>query len=514
MKKALLIIAWIVILTGLAFIGYHLLNRDTAPETSGKNNQTGQTNTVNENEAEGNFENNNQIPAEINNSNNNSNPIGTVELIPKTFSGHVEAGDEDLSGDYVESAIREYEAAYEINPLDSELLVKLADAYSLNNQYENAKRFYLQAQKLEIDSFSIYLRIIQSHLNLREIENAKSILAQLDQTHPQVRYYNGIIQVAEDNVEGARNSFQSLVEANLEQYPQITQYSQAFISQYENFEFFTEANPLMLETGLAKALTEVNQFPLAILVTNRILDQQSNYRDAWLIQGYSYLNIGLYPEAIDALEQARSLDPENPNVLFFLGMSQYANGNTSEALTLLEEAEENGFIPREDLNRILSEIYIQVQDFQSAATSLKTIVDNGNGETEDYIKLVWLNIDHLKKASTALVLAQKNQKQNPEDAMSYNLLGWAYLANNQIESARTNLQKAIEIDPRLEVAYYNFGRLYQTQGSTITARQYYRQAIEAAPNSEIATLAARQYQSLTHDQSSNFLKANITNSNF
>ena len=52
--------------------------------------------------------------------------------------------------------------------------------------------------------------------------------------------------------------------------------------------------------------------------------------------------------------------------------------------------------------------------------------------------------------------------------MSYNLLGWAYMENNDFKKAKENLGKALELDPTLKEAQTNLEVLQKKEESLNT----------------------------------------------
>ena len=114
----------------------------------------------------------------------------------------------------------------------------------------------------------------------------------------------------------------------------------------------------------------------------------------------------------------------------------------------------------------------------------------------DFIRPVMIYIDHLNKPQSALTLAQKVVRTHPDEAMSYNLLAWAYLANKDYTNALMNLEKAQILDATLPALALTFGRFYEAQGNLEKAKEQYKKAYEEGGSELISNEAAERYNKL------------------
>ncbi|MCD4785925.1 MAG: tetratricopeptide repeat protein [Candidatus Eremiobacteraeota bacterium] len=71
---------------------------------------------------------------------------------------------------------------------------------------------------------------------------------------------------------------------------------------------------------------------------DRAIKYDGNYADAWKYKGYTFVKLYRVEEAIPALEQARSLDPNDVGTKFFLGISYFYMGKKGEGKALIDEA--------------------------------------------------------------------------------------------------------------------------------------------------------------------------------
>lgn len=460
--KKLVILLWILILVGFGFIGYHYFKKDPV---------TDKTTT----------------PETVIDSQNTA-PVSTQENIPLPSA-------EKLA----ETSLPD--------------LLKLTDAYLANQELEKAKTTLAAAAEIADDQNIIALYQARLNLAARDIEGAKALIWALPeeaQNMPEVKYYRAVILVLYKEFPDAQSTFKTLVEdPNTSQL--LKDRSQKFLAAFETFSYYTEADNAFLELLLSKALADVGEYNSAIPLLFEIIQTQNNYRDAWVVLGYCYLNTRQYQDAIDALTQAKDLDPEKPETLFFLGLSYFAKGNTEQALAYLEKADERGFSDEETLNTKLGDLYLAEEDYEQASAKYETVLDaSENANLELIVKIVWINIEKTNDTEKALTFATLALEKYPEEAVSHNLVGWAYTANGDYEEAKKHLEQAIEINPEFDAAHLNIAWLYQKQGFTNLAREYYKKAYILGQGTAIGNLAAERYNSLTESETKSFSELNVT----
>ena len=257
-------------------------------------------------------------------------------------------------------------------------------------------------------------------------------------------------------------------------------------------------------------LTEVNQQYAAISLLYEILEEKNDYRDAWIVLGYAYLNSQQTNEAIDSLEQALTITPNKPETLFYLGLAYYANDNIEQATYYIEQAEIAGYQDQEQIDLRLGELYLLQDNFKKSAEKYDQLLSQNQQNIKIYIRTVWLYIDKLNENIQALKIAKDSIAHHPEKAMSYNLLGWAYIANNKFEKAKENLNIALKLNPDFDAANLNFGILYEKEGLNLLAKEYYKKAFILGKGNSISDIAATHFNRITEAEAQNYYKANIT----
>ncbi|MFC1615607.1 tetratricopeptide repeat protein [Patescibacteria group bacterium] len=493
MKKFLLTSCWIIIMIGVVFIASRQFKPKPAEEAKAPDP----------------FEE--EIVIE------DPEPSTEVSVIDnsagdKTFTEYIKAGDQYMKEFFFRAAIKEYLAAAKLNPRSTEALYKLGNAYLANNEPEKAKSTFEAAKSIDPESININLGIVRAYLALRDHASAKSILGQLDPNNYDVKFFLAIVAILDDNLDESRDIFQDIWDNAPEDKAVAKGNASNFLDKFNIFKIYKEAETIQLKTLLAKGMTEAGLYESAIPVLFSVINEKNNYRDAWIVLGYAYLNTYKNKDAIDAFKQAKALDPTNATISFFLGLSYYADNQFDKAILFIEKADDLGYKPKSDIDLKLGELYLIKEEYAASANRYEQYLAENPYDLSLYIRTIYLNIDVLDKPGTALILAQKAVQYHPNAAMSHNLLGWAQIANNDFTNAKNNLEKAMNIDPNLESTYFNLGLLYEEKGIKNLAMEYYKKAYNIGEGSVMANKAAIKFNQLADNQESQFYQVNTLNS--
>lgn len=414
----------------------------------------------------------------------------TEEEGSKTFKQYIAAAAKNQKEGYFDQAIDNYKKALQLNPDSSSTLFKLGNVYLINNQATEAKEIFTKALELNPKSADIQVGLIRSHINSRAIEQAREITWKLDATNPKIKYYKALIHILYKEFDAAENIFKELATTELQGQSKI--YLDAFV----NASYYRESEEIFVELLMAKAMTDTQEFEAAIPLLFDIINQKNNYRDAWIVLGYAYLNTSRAPDAVDAFKQAQTLSPEKPETLFFLGLAYFANNEIDEAIHYLKKAEEAGYEPKDQIELKLGDLYTIKENFKEAAKQYEKVIALNPQNIDLYIQPVWVYIDKLNEPEKGLKIAEKAIEYHPEKAMSYNLAGWAYTAMGQYTEAKRFLGKALEIDPSLDAVQLNLGWLYEKQNMIAVAKEYYKKAYVLGKGNSIGNRAAVRFNDL------------------
>lgn len=489
MSKALGVL-WILIILGAVFIGSYLFEPDSGnPEENTSSTTDQSVEIVTQQET-----------------------LDLTEGDGKTYTEYINAAQESYNNGELSIAIKNYTAAVRLNPRSKEPFIALGNTYLANNQPDEAKTTFRTAQDLDPYSMEIQIGLIRSYINLRDIEKAKEMLDNLEQTDALVQYYQGIISILYKDFDAAKELFTFLATNEEFAIPDwVKENSLKFTEAYEIFSSYPEGEKVHLKTLLAKALSDVGEFEAAIPLLYDIIAEKNDYRDAWIVLGYSYLNTAKTLDAIDAFTQAKALNEEKSETLFFLGLAHYANNDLEKAIYYLEEADRKGFEPKDEITLRLGDLYLLKKDYDKSTIKYEETLSMNKKSMDVYVRAIWLNLNKLNNPEKALKLAVIALENNPEEPMSYNLIGWSKTALGNFEEADKYLKQALAMNPDFDAAHLNFGWLYELQGKTALAKEYYKRAYILGKGGSIANLAAQRFNHLTETELKNkYLQVDIS----
>jgi tetratricopeptide (TPR) repeat protein len=371
----------------------------------------------------------------------------------------------------------------------------------------------------ELDKQDFTLKNLQSAQLKGELNYDGKILllksAILSQNLPQARIaYNSITEntneklllgsliniLAQDLIE-AENKLKLIVTNNINDQHFLV--AKELLQSINIYKTFIDSPYAYLYALSAKTLLDQNQFILARPLLFASIENQNDYRDAWLMLGYSYILVNKNDDAIKALNRAKQIDPYNPETFFYLGLAQQKSNKTSQSIENLQRANSFGFRSSKDnLVQIANSFYLEKKytealDFYNQATS------EGSLSIEDYTKMIWINLEHTNSLQEALNIAQKALNEYPTTPMANNLVAWSYIGLNNYSEAKKYLEIALLQNPNFEAAYLNLGLVAVANQNTDEALTNFNKAIELAEQNRAPSIAERaksEIQKLNNQQ--------------
>jgi tetratricopeptide (TPR) repeat protein len=412
----------------------------------------------------------------------------------KTYTEYMNRGKALETNGYHALAVAEYRAASALAPKNIEPLVEIGRINIRELDPINAKLAFEQALKLQPNNLDVQIYLVRSLLLNRNIKEAQNVISSLTSQNQSSKYYAGIIAAYFGDYEQSKNLLKDAVSIGTS--ASITTSAQNFLSAYDEFNFNSGGETVHLKTLLARSYNQTGEYNLAIPLLFEVVKEKKDYRDAWVLLGYAYLNLQKYQDAVESLQEAYKLDPQKSESAFFLGLGYYGLDDLTSAAKYLELAKRNGYQPQVQVDQKLAEIYLQLKNYTSAAASYENVISLNSGDVNYFIKPIWIYVDRLNQPEKAMVIAQKAYKSHPDKAMSFNLLGWAAIGENKLVEAEDYLKKAMIIDPKMDAIYLNFGILWEKRGDFSRAGYYYKKAFAMGNGNSISSSAADHYNKI------------------
>jgi len=412
----------------------------------------------------------------------------------KTYAEYMNRGKLLEDNSYHALAVAEYEAAVKQAPENIEPLIEIGRIHLREKDYIKSKLSFLEALRIEPANLDANIYLVRALLADRKITEAQKVISTLTESNQNSKYYEGIIAAYFGDYENSKSRFNDAISIGTSD--DITAKARDFLAAYDEYDFNQGGSKVHIKTLLARSMNRAGEYNMAIPLLFEVIKEKKDYRDAWILLGYAYLRIEKFQDAIEALEEAKKLDPAKPETLFYLGLGYYGLSDLNNAAANLELAKKNGFQPEVQIDQKLAEIYLQLKNYQQSASSFENVLSLNDENVYYYIKPIWLYLDRLNQPVRAMALAQKAYKNHPKEAMSFNLLGWAAVGNNRLKEAEDYLNKAKTLDPHLDAVYLNFGLLNEKKGDLKLAGTYYKQAFDMGKGNSISSAAADSYNRL------------------
>jgi tetratricopeptide (TPR) repeat protein len=298
--------------------------------------------------------------------------------------------------------------------------------------------------------------LLRSILLLRtgELVQAKALLDSAPES-PHRQYGLALLSIIQSDHDAAKEHLQAVLNG---WDPTLRTYGRALQSAYDEYAQFPKSPSVHLTTLLARALAETQECELALPLLNQVTTTQNDYRDAWMVQGYCEYVTERPQEALPSFEHAYNLDPEKPEIQYFLGRTYFALKDYDNSKKFLSYALQNGFKPEADVRQRLASVGLQTHDTSLTLEQYIALADLPDAVIGSYAQLITLRLS-LEQKEEAYQDAQKAVQKWPDEAQAYDLLGWTAIETGRKQEAHIALEHALELDPDLQSAKDRLGDL-------------------------------------------------------
>ena len=346
-----------------------------------------------------------------------------------------------VSVNKADAALPLFKAALEANPKVEQFWLSYIDALIKENQFETAKNVLAEGKKiglvgLEVDALEAQLKPITQSALPKSPEKKKSLtlkekrkkIAESKQQKKQVKSKNA----------NSLSPSQSQLDNLLEHYQN---------GRYDEAE------------KLAVSITE--QFP--------------KYQFGWKVLGAVLGQAGRKSEAVNAIQTAVTLSPQDAEAHGNLGVTLQELGRLDESEASLRKATalKPGYAEaHSNLGNTLKEMG-RLDDAQASYTqaiALKPDFVEAHSNLGNTLK----ELGRLDEAEASYIQAIGLKSG---DAQAYNNLGATLQELGRLEGAEANCRQAIALKPDLAEAHYNLGSTLQKLGRLDEAKASYTQAI-------------------------------------
>ena len=360
------------------------------------------------------------------------------------------------------------DTALKINDKQAKTWIYIGDWEQLNKNIQAALAAYAGALKIEPDNLEALQNRAIINIALGQLDPARTDIEKIRKIAPKSllsKYTQALLSFKQQKYPEARDALQEALQIAPDHLPSLllsgaVNYAQGTYEQaasqlgkvLEKAPGSTYARKLLAATEVK--LGQDNQ----ALVTLQPLDPEQS-KDPQLLElaGGIYLHTKEYTKANQLLERAASLDPKNAAIRTRLGVSLLASGETERALADLESA---------------------------AALGTGTGTDARNADT-----LLILTLLREKQFDRALQAIAGLNKKQPNNPLTYNFQGGAYLGKNDLANARKSFEQALAIKPDFFPAAANLAQLDLHAKNPEAARKRFEAILAVDKNNVQAMLA-------------------------
>ena len=232
----------------------------------------------------------------------------------------------------------------------------------------------------------------------------------------------------------------------------------------------------------------------------RLIQAQIERRPAdaglYLLLGETQLQNKQPDEAEKALARAVEIDKQNVNALVLLAQVEIAQGSTGQAVSNYKRAIDVApNMPQ--LHVALGSIYEKQGNWEAAQLVYQKALALEPDNPLAANNLAYILLEHGGSVNVALTLAQTARRGLPDLANTADTLAWAYFHNGAFSVAAPLLEDAVKKDPGNSSYRYHLGLIYQNLNDSARARTELEKAIRIDPKSPIAESARRALSRLT-----------------
>lgn len=361
---------------------------------------------------------------------------------------------------------------------DASLLhLRQGDIFALRGEWSEAEEQYQKAVKSEGGLVALR-KLAKAQLQRRDIKGIRSTVKQMKSAgaRPEdILLIEVIIQLRSGELVEAKKVLDSAEDSPQKHYglallaliqgshdramqelalttngwdPVLRSYARTLQAAYDEFALFPSGTDIHLITLLSRALAQVQECELALPLLIQVTSSKEDYRDAWVVQGYCELTSERPEQALASLEQAYSLDPQKPEIQYFLARSYAALHEYQNAITFFEYALTNGFAPQGEVRRLIARYALEIGNAGLALDQYDALTNDPDATFESFQGYV-AAAAALGQAEAALAKAKLATEKWPDNARSFELLGTIAAQLEKTSEAKAAWQKALEMNPSL-----------------------------------------------------------------
>jgi tetratricopeptide (TPR) repeat protein len=364
---------------------------------------------------------------------------------------------------FLAEAEKYFKQALDINAKSSTAHLAFADFLYSNQRLDEAETQLKQAVEADPNdriALAAIARFYESRRNLAEAEKYMARLAEINPDKNAGRAQLIDLHAREGKIDQAITEYQELIKQ-----------SPKFLHAYVQL------------AGLLMGKGDVNGAQQQIDAALKV-DKQNT--DALLMRGRLNLNNGKIRDAIADLEQVLKNEPKHAMGLYFMADARVRDGDPERARADINELLK--YYPESPAG-LLMKIRVLLSQYRPSGEASTTAKEEINEAIKAADRII-TGLGSLKANAVALQASRLDPESLPGlESQSYAARGVAKMQLKDTAGALTDLERAVQIDPRNAEARGNLINILLSKNDLAKARQIADQTLEIQPLSETAVMS-------------------------
>jgi len=372
-----------------------------------------------------------------------------------------------------------------LRPLQAEEMGWLGAVYAAQGRIDEAIAAWEQGRVQGPDDTRSLYGLASAYVDRHEWDKARLVLealAQFAPADPEVLYRLALLEALDQPAQAAL-TLAALLVLEPQRAEQLAPL-QAHLNEQAG------QPPDLAYARLGVVYLELGELPLANEALTRAVAYNPAYGQALAYMAYVRVRLG--QPALGAAQQARALAPDDPVVLYLVGLVWKQLDRPAEARAAFIRGfrvdPSNPALAVEIASTYRAERSLEWAEawFREAARLAPA------GDMRFKLLLAQFYADEAYRLEDrGLPLAQSLVAEAPDSAEAHEVLGWVYFQMGDYQRAADELEQALELDPMLARACLHMGMLLEAGGQPDEAVWYYMRASEIEPDGPYGLLARR-----------------------